>query len=114
MFSSSLLTSLIALVVSAAAVSAAPSLTVTALIPDVDVDGLANLKVTTTVVNTGNETVKLLNDPRGVLDNFPEHSFYIANATGFSPSFIGGMVNRASCRLPSLSAHISASFLGQV
>jgi len=92
MFSSSFRTSLVALVASAAAVSAAPGLTVKASIPNAEVDGLGNLKVTTTITNTGDETLKLLNDPRGVLSTFPEDSFTITDTTGSSPLFDGAKV----------------------
>lgn len=105
MFSSSLLAPLVALVVSALAASAAPSLTVTASTPNVDIDGLENLKVTTTVTNTGDETVKLLNDPRSVLHSFPENSFYITNSTGIRPPFSGAKVYQAYGCLINLCAH---------
>jgi len=82
---SSLHASLVALVASVVAISAAPGLTVKASIPNAKVDGLGNLKVTTTTTNTGDETLKLLNDPRGVLDTFPENNFSITDATGSRP-----------------------------
>ena len=85
--------SLLALVVSAIAVSAAPGLTLKTTTPTVNVDGLQNLKVTTTVTNTGDGTLKLLNDPRGVLNSFPENSFTVTNPSGSSPSFTGAKVN---------------------
>ena len=84
--------SLITLVTCALAVSATPSLTVKASVPNVQVDGLEYLKVTTTVTNTGDETLKLLNDPRGVLSPFPENTFNITNGTGSCPSFNGARV----------------------
>ena len=59
---------------------------------DVHVHGLDNLKVTATIFNTGDETLKLLNDPRGVLDSFPENSFSITDATGSRPEFDGAKV----------------------
>ena len=86
--------SLITLVASAVAVSAAPGLTVKTSIPDVQVDGLQNLKITATITNIGDEILKLLNDPHGVLDTFPEDSFNITGATGLHPSFNGA---KASC-----------------
>ena len=96
MFCSSLGASLVALVASAAAVSAAPGLTLKTSTPNVDIDGLENLKVTTIITNTGDETLKLLNDPRGVLDSFPENSFTITDASGSSPSFNGAKVDYPS------------------
>ena len=98
MFSPSLRPSLVALVALVAAAYSVPSvpppnLTVKTWTSDLNVDGLENLKVTTTVVNTGGESLKLLNDPRGVLDPFPEDSFTFANPSGSHPSFVGARVN---------------------
>ena len=92
MLSSSLRDFFIALVVSAVAVSAAPGLTVKASTSSVNVDGLENLKVTTSVTNTGDEALKLLNDPRGVLNIFPEDTFTVTDASGSRPSFNGAKV----------------------
>ena len=102
MFSSSLRASLVVLLASALVVSAAPavsdvpSVTVKTSTTNVNVDGLQNLKVTTTIVNTGGETLKLLKDPRGALNSFPENTFTITGPTGFQPSFNGARVNRRS------------------
>jgi len=92
MLSPFLYTSLVALVTSTA-VSAAPGLIVKTSTPNVEFDGLENLRVTTTVINTGDETLKLLNDPRGVLNSFPENTFNITGATGSRPLFNGARVN---------------------
>ena len=100
MFSSSLHAALIALV--AVAVSAAPAVTpdanlaVLLSLPGLNGDGSENMKVTTTVANTGNKPVKLLKDPRGVLSSFPEDSFAITSFTGSQPSFNGARVSLAS------------------
>jgi len=56
------------------------------------VDGVQNLKVITTLINTGTDQLKLLNDPRTVLDKSPTHTFTITNADGTSPTFKGIMV----------------------
>ena len=88
MFSSSLRSVLIALVASAIAVSAAPALELK-LSGANKVDGLHNLKITTTVTNTGDETLKLLNDPRGVLNKLPTDAFLIEHVTGAVPDFTG-------------------------
>jgi len=93
MFSSPLRAFLAALIASVVVVSATPGLTVRTSTPDVDVDGLENLKVTATVINTGDETLKLLHDPRGVLDPFPEDSFTITNPAGTRPLFTGPKAN---------------------
>ena len=89
----SLRTPLIVLVAFTAAVSATPGLTVKASTPNVEINGLENLRVTTTVLNTGDETLKLLNDPRGVLSSFPENTFNITDATGSRPLFNGAKVD---------------------
>ena len=107
MLFSSLHASLVAIVASAIAVSADPSLAVKTSTPIVNVDGLENLKVTATVINTGNETLKLLNDPRNVLNPFPGNSFNITDATGSHPSFNGALVNCASVRHINTRAHAS-------
>ena len=86
--------SLLVLLASTVAVSAAPGLSVKASTSSLIVNGLENLKVTTTVTNTGDETLKLLNDPRGVLNSFPENTFSIADAAGSRPAFNGAKVNR--------------------
>ena len=105
MFSSSLRASLIALVASAVVVSAGPGLTVKTSTPNAKVDGLGNLKVTATVTNTGDQTLKLLKDPRGVLNTFPENTFSITGAVGSSPSFNGAKVDHASGYLTNTRAH---------
>jgi peptidyl-Lys metalloendopeptidase len=107
MLSSSLRASLVALVAFAFAfaVSAAPSLTVKSWTPNFNVDGVENLDVTTTITNTGGERIKLLNDPRGVLDPFHEDSFYITNATGAHPLFKGATVDHMSVYLTNVCAH---------
>jgi len=90
--------SLLVLAASAVPVSATPSLTLKTSTPNVSVDGLEP-EVTTTIINTGDETLKLLNDPRGVLDSFPENSFTIADISGSRPSFTGAKVNPPSTYL---------------
>ena len=97
MFFSSLRAPLVTLVAYVAIVSSAPSvaprLTVKTSTSDLNIDRLENLNVTTTVVNTGRVSLKLLNDPRGVLDPFPENSFTFTNPSGSQPSFVGARVN---------------------
>jgi len=121
MFSSSLRASLVALVASAVIVSAAPavpgtpSVTVKTSAPNVNVDGSKNLKVTTTITNTGGETLKLLNDPRGSLNSFPENTFTITDPNGSQPSFNGARVNHASDCLANARANVFCpSLVGQV
>ena len=100
---------LVALIASAIIVDAAPSLAVKTSIPKVEVDGVENLKVTVTVINTGDETLRLLNDPRGVLSSFPENCFTITNATGSRPSFNGAKANLLSDFPANLRADTSGS-----
>jgi peptidyl-Lys metalloendopeptidase len=76
----------------AVAVSATPSLTVRTSTPNAKVNGIEQLEIIATVVNTDNKTLKLLNDPRGVLDPFPGNSFNIVNAAGSCPLFHGAVV----------------------
>ena len=110
MFYSSLRATLPALVtytvafIVAPPVSAAPSLTVESSISSLDVDGLGNLKVTTTAVKAGEETFKPLNDTRGTLDPFPEGTFTITDPSGSRPSFSSVTVNHASSYLVDLRA----------
>ena len=91
MFSSSLRATLIALAASAVAVSAAPGLSLKVAGPEA-VDGVENLKVSTTVTNTGDETLKLINDPRGALNTLPTNTFAITTDAGESPAFVGAKV----------------------
>ena len=93
---SSLRAALVVLIASAVAGDAAPGLTIKTSAPNAEVHGLQNLKVTVTILNTGDETLKLLNDPRGVLDSFPENSFTITNGAGSHPSFNGAKVSHLS------------------
>jgi len=88
MFSSSLRATLIALVASALAVSAAPGLSVKVAGP-ATVNGVDNLKVQTTVTNTGDEILKILNDPHSPLSRLPANTFTITDANGASPAFSG-------------------------
>lgn len=52
------------------------------------VDGVDNLLLTATVKNTGNETLKLLKDPRGVLSTARTHKFWVSGDNG-TPDFTG-------------------------
>lgn len=80
----------------APSVPTGPSLTVETSTSNVNVYGLDNLMITVTVVNTGEVALKLLNDPRGVLNPFPENTFTITDSSGSHPSFNGATVNHAS------------------
>ena len=92
MFSSALRSALITLVASAVTVSAVPGLTLKLSGAD-KVDGVDNLKVVATLVNTGDETLKLLNDPRGPLSKLPTATFLVSHdESGVAPAFTGAKV----------------------
>ncbi|KAI1783148.1 hypothetical protein LXA43DRAFT_358555 [Ganoderma leucocontextum] len=74
MFSASLCAFLVALAATASVVSAAPGLSLKITEPNV-VNGVENLKVITTLTNTGDEALKLLNDPNSVLKTLPANTF---------------------------------------
>ena len=48
-----------------------------------------SFQVATVITNTGDETVKLLNDPSGPLSKLPTDTFYITNSEGSSAVFGG-------------------------
>ncbi|KAJ7881782.1 peptidyl-Lys metalloendopeptidase [Mycena olivaceomarginata] len=87
MFSTSVRSALVALVF-AAAVSAAPGLSLSLTGPT-EVSSVSALHVTATLVNTGDVELKLLNDPRTVLHTFETDSFTITDPSGASPAFKG-------------------------
>ena len=76
-------TSLGVLVASAVVVSVDPGLTVKILTLNIDVNELESRKVTTTNTNTGDESLKLLNNPRVVLDSFPKVYYTTTNPDGY-------------------------------
>ncbi|KDQ63151.1 hypothetical protein JAAARDRAFT_118985, partial [Jaapia argillacea MUCL 33604] len=53
------------------------------------VENIDNLKVVVTVVNIGDEALKLLTDPNGPLSTIPTDTFTITDATGNTPTFVG-------------------------
>ncbi|KAL0564815.1 hypothetical protein V5O48_017226 [Marasmius crinis-equi] len=80
-----------ALVILAASLSAASatkllSVSVSAPSSSFDVSGL---EVTTTITNTGDETLKLLNNPASVLSKWATNSFEVTNADGTTADFTG-------------------------
>lgn len=56
------------------------------------VDGSSHLAIVTTLTNTGDETLEVLNDPETILSNLTTDSFFIKNVEGTSPEFVGHMV----------------------
>ncbi|KAG8740761.1 hypothetical protein FRC10_003919 [Ceratobasidium sp. 414] len=87
--------------VSVIAVSAAPSLFLNVIGPSsvVDVHGLS---VKATLKNTGDETLKLLNDPRTILSKARTDTFRISSASG-SPTFTGIKVKYAPSKIAALN-----------
>ncbi|PIL23275.1 hypothetical protein GSI_14585 [Ganoderma sinense ZZ0214-1] len=81
----SLRLAVVAVVATATAVAAAPGLSLKVTGPSA-VNGVENLQIVTTVTNAGNETLKLLNDPNGVLNPLPADTFTITGNDGASPS----------------------------
>ncbi|KAL0951697.1 hypothetical protein HGRIS_008373 [Hohenbuehelia grisea] len=88
MFSSSLRSTLTLLVVAALSVSATPTLSLKVSGPQ-SVNDVGRLRVVATLVNTGDETLKLLNDPRGALSTLPTDTFTITDVSGSTPAFTG-------------------------
>ncbi|KAM5544053.1 hypothetical protein V8D89_002239 [Ganoderma adspersum] len=79
------------LVAIASVVAATPGLDVRVTGPEA-VDGVENFKVVATLTDTGDETLKLLNDPRGALHALPTSKSVITTTDGVSPDFTGVMV----------------------
>lgn len=102
MLPSPLHATLVTLVVYAVAVSAAPpassapSLTVETSTQNANAGGSRNLKVTTAISNTGDETLKPLNDPRRVLSPSSKHASTITDFFGSRLPFGGALVNHLS------------------
>ncbi|KAB5588440.1 Peptidyl-Lys metalloendopeptidase [Ceratobasidium theobromae] len=71
-------------------VSAAPSIHVSTGVP-AQVNGVDNLSITTVVTNTGDEALKILNNPGSALVSAETKTFEIANDKG-SPAFTGMLV----------------------
>ncbi|KAF7793438.1 hypothetical protein EIP86_004550 [Pleurotus ostreatoroseus] len=88
MFATSLRSILFAVVASSIAASATPGLELRLSGAD-EVNGVDNLKITTSLTNTGDSTLKLLNDPRGPLNKLPTETFMIIHDSGAAPDFIG-------------------------
>ena len=53
----------------------------------------------------GDETLKLLKDPRGALRPFPENTFSITDATSSRPSFNGAKVDHESSHRTTVCTH---------
>jgi peptidyl-Lys metalloendopeptidase len=89
MFSFAVRSALFAIAASAVLVNAATSISLKVTGPD-SINSSEDLKITATVTNTGDETVKLLNDPRSPLSTLPADTFEFTSAdNGARPSFSG-------------------------
>ncbi|KAG6873177.1 hypothetical protein C0995_001787 [Termitomyces sp. Mi166 len=88
MISNALRATLVALVASAVAVSAIPNLSVK-VTGEPAVTGVDKLVVKTTVTNTGDEILTLLNHPESPLNKLPANTFTITDASGATPTFTG-------------------------
>ncbi|KAF7311760.1 Peptidyl-Lys metalloendopeptidase [Mycena indigotica] len=84
-------TTFVALSTFAILVSAKPGLSL-ALNGPKQAKGVGELIITATLINTGDVELKLLNDPRTVLNSFETDTFSITNAAGKSPVFQGAFV----------------------
>ncbi|ESK94063.1 deuterolysin m35 metalloprotease [Moniliophthora roreri MCA 2997] len=73
---------------SAITASASRGLSLTVSGPN-SIDGVHSLKVVASLLNTGDETLKILKDPRGVLATHPTNTFDISNVQGAIPEFTG-------------------------
>jgi len=101
MFSATICIALAALIFSPPAAFASPGLSVHISGPQT-VQGIENLILVTTMTNTGDETLKLLNDPRSLLSNMSTDTFIVRDAAGRRPSFHGIRVKY----IPSVTAVI--------
>ncbi|KAL1746173.1 hypothetical protein HDZ31DRAFT_73058 [Schizophyllum fasciatum] len=88
MFSATLKAALASVALSAITASATQSVSLKVAGP-ADVTDVENLKVTTTITNTGDETLKLFNDPNSALSTLPANTFRIGNSAGAAPQFTG-------------------------
>ena len=86
-----MLGSSLALFTCIAVAAAARSLIVKASGPEVVWD-VSHFDVSTRIINTGDETLRLLNDPRTPLSPFATNSFVVTNSNGLYPSFNGARV----------------------
>ena len=88
MFSATLKAALASVALSAITASATQSVSLKVAGPS-DVTDVENLKVVTTITNTGDETLKLFNDPNSALSTLPANTFRIGNSAGAAPQFTG-------------------------
>ncbi|KAJ8084767.1 hypothetical protein PM082_003544 [Marasmius tenuissimus] len=87
-FSSSVRSALVGLCLSALRVAGAPGLSLSVSGTN-NFAGVENFKLTTSLVNTGDEPLRLLKDPRTALSSLPTNAFAITGVDGASPVFTG-------------------------
>ncbi|KAF9015908.1 zincin [Hymenopellis radicata] len=83
-----MLSSALFALVSAGVASATKSLSISTYAP-ASLTDVSALEVVTTITNTGDETVTLLNDPRTVLSSWATQSFIITGESGVEADFTG-------------------------
>ncbi|KAH9478705.1 Peptidyl-Lys metalloendopeptidase [Psilocybe cubensis] len=108
MFSFAMRNALIALTTLAVAASAASSLSLEIAGPD-QVQTVESLNVMATITNTGDEAIKILNDPRGPLSKLPTDTFTITDSTGAKPAFTGIKVKYVPKTAASIGAYTTLS-----
>ncbi|TFK98810.1 deuterolysin M35 metalloprotease [Pterulicium gracile] len=82
-------TSLLAAALAFAATAAAsPGLSFSVSAPK-SIEGVANLKLSSVLENTGDEVIRVLNDPQTPLSKLPTKSFTVTGSAGGHPSFRG-------------------------
>ncbi|TFK98814.1 hypothetical protein BDV98DRAFT_657759 [Pterulicium gracile] len=74
----------------ASTVAAAPGLRISVSAP-ASVNGVQDLKLSTTLTNTGDEILRVLNDPESILDDLDTDTFSITSSSGSHPSFTGAV-----------------------
>ncbi|TRM66498.1 hypothetical protein BD626DRAFT_451525 [Schizophyllum amplum] len=88
MFSATLKAALAYIALSAITASATQSVSMKVAGPS-DVTDVENLQITTTITNTGDEMLRLVNDPKSPLSTMPADTFAITNSAGAAPKFVG-------------------------
>jgi len=84
--------------------SALPSLSLRVHGPQI-VYAVENLVLITNISNTGNETLKLLNDPQGLTSKTPTNKFDIRSSAGERPLFTGIEVDYDPFKAANTSDH---------
>ena len=67
-------------------------------------DSVEHLKLIANLTNTGDETIKVLHDPRSTICTLPTDTISVVSRTGLSPLFIGALAKY----VPEDAAHMRA------